>query len=115
MTPKEQIHEEWVGRCRWWAKRINELLDLNAPDCVVAHAVTSLFFVGVSYIGEDTMREFSRRLLEDGRRKIARCQDCDNPVPIHLTYNPSCGECEAKTTGDVFLMEMEYPEEEESE
>ncbi len=109
----DAMRAEWEKKARWWARQINKLLDANAPDCIMAHAVASLTHCALGYLGQDMAREIGNFLVDDARQRIGRCHTCDNEIPVRLTHYPYCEACQAKHTVEAFRYEVEYGDEDE--
>lgn len=107
--------DEWEKRCRWWTKQINKLLDVHAPDCVVAHAITSLWHVALGHLGKEMGAEVAKILVEDARQRAGLCwtADCEGRIHVHLTHSPVCEACNAKELAQVFRSEVEMEDEDE--
>lgn len=105
MTDQQRLY--FHQKVKDWTERVNKHVDLNSPDMILAHAISSLFFLSVGYLGKDIMDDFARHLIDDARQRSGLCQSCDNEIPVLKSFHPICADCDTKEKVEYLKMEME--------
>jgi predicted alpha/beta hydrolase family esterase len=90
---------EQRNRISEWLARINRLMELNAPDVILAHSVSCLVTLMFAYLEESLGKEFAKWLVEGARTRAGLCQTCSNEIPARPTYPPVCPDCQTAATG----------------
>jgi hypothetical protein len=98
LTSKQRAdHRRRLGleRFKESLDRISRLLRLNAPDVIVANAVTNLYSRAWTLWEEDMGREMVDRIKHVKREQSHRCVACgvDLPYPVDPAGCGLCDEC----------------------
>lgn len=103
---------EWKHKTLKWISRIKKMVELDAPSLIIANEVCALYWLTVGFLGEFMTQQMGQHALRYGRMYVGCCQMCGELLPWKRKEN-ICEECSAKVTGEVFGMELEYPDEDE--
>ncbi len=102
----DEQRERWKENCLRWCERIDQLVRLDAPDCVVAHAIVSLHQLAIGYITDDMLAEMNTRLRDSTWMIYKRCLYCGADVEKR-SRDELCDKCTAKEAAASFRDEME--------
>lgn len=97
------------------AGQLIELLDLDAPDTILALQVRLIMDAATADFGEDLYREIGEAAKVNTRQRFALCQTCDSEVSIRLSHPPLCEQCEAKQEAMADEMEKSMQRDDEEE
>lgn len=78
MTEKEQaLFRKWF---KAWTVRLRKLIELNAPECILAHAVVSFYRSACGLMPDFMLEELAKSQRADMRRYVGLCANkgCDN-------------------------------------
>lgn len=100
----EEMHKKGLERLSYWAKRLQRLVELNAPDCVLADATMILFLSACGHMTDDMEREFLKLMRKHSRAFVGTCMTCDAERGPGLELCPAC---EAKEEAEVARWEAE--------
>ena len=93
------------------AERLAKLVELNAPDSVLANEFTLLMKSGLLVLGEGIFDGLTTILIEQARLSRALCRTCDNRLDnSNGKWCPFCNDCLGKQKLEEFQAEMEYGE-----
>lgn len=101
MTFKEYSKD----RLRNNVERFQRLLDLGAPDLILANELVILLKNAKGAFGEEFVKAQLTYELQGIRQGSAYCQTCDSLVNITRSHHPCCEQCDAKA--EAYADEMD--------
>lgn len=81
------------------ARRLVKIIELDAPDLVVANEIGLLFRRGLAGLGQELLRSTFGAFIDLTRHHAGACVLCDNKTSISKGDGYYCDEC-AKTIED---------------
>jgi hypothetical protein len=105
------FQEDCMDRLRDSVKRLQKLLDLNAPEPILALEVWLLFHKAEGAFGPELHAEMLKQNLSRMRAECGRCQDCETQVQFLSPHGQLCEHCDARWEAEVERMMPEPPEE----
>lgn len=111
----DDMRKRWESKVDFWTAQIRKLMDLNAPDSVVGHAVASFYWSGVCYLGNHVLNHFNEHVIKFARQSIAVCSDCEAEIPVARSHPALCDSCNAKMTAELLQMEIDTDDYQEGE
>ena len=88
-------------------KRLQCLIDLNAPDVVLAGAFILTSRSAEGAFGKELSEEMYHQNQQYLRDRNGFCQYCDNRINPGLTHPPECEHCDAKMESQADEMEKQ--------
>lgn len=88
-------------------KRLSKMLDMDAPDVVLANEVVALWSIATADFGPKLYEALGRQAQRDARQRHGLCQDCDSDIATQLTHPPYCEQCEARISREVDEVQAE--------
>ena len=85
--------------------RLSKLIELNAPDLILALTTAQLIGAAEGAFGEALCDELLRSRQKVLRDQSGFCQSCDNRIDSRLTHPPICEHCNARE--EKFCQDME--------
>ncbi len=77
-TPK--LDSGMRTRLQSCAKRLSKLIDLNAPDSIIAQEVVMLFHYCEPGVGTLLWQKLGEYSFYTARRRVGLCAKCDEPI-----------------------------------
>ncbi len=87
------------------AEQLIQMLDLNAPDNVLALSVRLLIDTATADFGEELYREIGKGAAANARQRHGLCQSCDAEIAAYVTHPPLCEHCDAKQSAEADRMQ----------
>jgi hypothetical protein len=97
MASKDTFRRLLVRR----AKRLVELLEVSAPEQLIAREIVLVFKAGVGTFPTLVFHVFQRWLLGSVRSESNYCATCESAVDGNLALCPSCLKAEQEAEADL--------------
>ena len=81
--------------------RAASLVDLNAPDPIVAMSIHLVWKAAWLEYPDAMAREYQDFIVEKVRQNAGLCNRCDNPIDPKLSFVQMCDECSEKIIKDI--------------
>ena len=107
----EMRRKELVAKLRRSTLQLVELIDIEAPDFLLATELESVFLCGMVVCGGDFWHDLGEWIEKRARVYHGLCPDCSSYVPIQLAHLPICEQCEAKIEDEVKRIDAELGDE----
>lgn len=93
-----------------WAERLVRLLNMNAPDPIVAQAVSCLYNRALAVMGKCLLHYDNARAIADARQRHGFCNECDGNILPQNTHPAICAKCKVKEQVEWLKYHMDHPD-----
>ena len=95
-TKKVTFKSECLKLLKRRTKNLVKLLNLNAPEIVIAQSILLVWNAGEGFCGKEIYSLLADRRIGELRQVMSYCQECDNPINVNLSQKPVCEGCDFK-------------------
>lgn len=107
--PDPKIARRQRSRLEHRLRRLVKMIELNAPNKIIASDMAMTFY-GCCAIIPETTQFLGQRMVADARRRNGMCELCGKEVNQHINHGRICEHCDAKEDAEMRAWEEANPD-----